>query len=184
MHTFQDSAGAAPDFFVANRGHHSDIGGLVPGSMPPHSTSLDQEGAAFLSFKLVDRGEFRERALIEQLCDVPARVPDCSGTRNLRDNLADLNAQIAANQKGIALLRDLVREYSLPVVQAYMAHIQRNAEQAVRQLLMQVVRELQADEDGGSEKRVLRASDWMDDGTEIRLAVDIDAQTVSGQKIA
>uniref|UniRef100_A0A914HY80 5-oxoprolinase n=1 Tax=Globodera rostochiensis TaxID=31243 RepID=A0A914HY80_GLORO len=123
---------------------------LVPGSMPPHSTTLAQEGAAFHSFKIVDGGLFKETELVEQLM-APQKVPGCSGTRNLRDNLADLNAQIAANQKGIGLLQELVREYSLPVVKAYMAHIQRNAVDA--------------------------AQDWMDDGTELRLAVEIDEKT-------
>lgn len=85
-------------FFVANRGHHADIGGLVPGSMPPHSTNLDQEGACFLSFKLVENGEFQEDAVTEAL-KAPGRVPGCSGTRNLSDNLSDLRAQVAANQK-------------------------------------------------------------------------------------
>ena len=70
---------------MANRGHHSDIGGLVPGSMPPHSTHLEQEGATFVSFKIVDNGEFKEAELVEHLM-APGRVPGCSGTRNLRDN--------------------------------------------------------------------------------------------------
>uniref|UniRef100_A0A914RF51 5-oxoprolinase n=1 Tax=Parascaris equorum TaxID=6256 RepID=A0A914RF51_PAREQ len=87
-----------PAFFVANRGHHADIGGLVPGSMPPHSTSLSQEGAAFISFKLVEEGRFQEAKVVE-LLNAPANVPGCSGTRNLSDNLSDLRAQIAANQK-------------------------------------------------------------------------------------
>ncbi|KAL3118966.1 hypothetical protein niasHT_003749 [Heterodera trifolii] len=157
-----------PDFFVANRGHHSDIGGLVPGSMPPHSTTLAQEGAVFHSFKIIDGGVFKESELVEQLM-APQRVAGCSGTRNLRDNLADLNAQIAANQKGIGLLHELVREYSLPIVKAYMKHIQRNAVEAVRQLLKNVAEESQQ-----KGQKVLRAKDWMDDGTEIKLEVEID----------
>uniref|UniRef100_A0A914BYY1 5-oxoprolinase n=1 Tax=Acrobeloides nanus TaxID=290746 RepID=A0A914BYY1_9BILA len=161
-----------PSFFVANRGHHADIGGLVPGSMPPHSTSLEQEGAAFMSFKLIDKGVFQEESLIQALND-PGKVPGCSGTRNLRDNLADLNAQIAANQKGIRLLHDLIDGYSLPVVQAYMGHIMRNAENAVRSLLKRV---------GENRSKVhntktLQALDYMDDGTPIQLAVEIDTDT-------
>uniref|UniRef100_A0A183BQF6 5-oxoprolinase n=1 Tax=Globodera pallida TaxID=36090 RepID=A0A183BQF6_GLOPA len=169
---FSDQS-AVPDFFVANRGHHSDIGGLVPGSMPPHSTTLAQEGAAFHSFKIVDGGLFKETELVEQLMD-PQKVPGCSGTRNLRDNLADLNAQIAANQKGIGLLQELVREYSLPVVKAYMAHIQRNAVDAVRQMLKKVAAEERSRQKG---QKILKAQDWMDDGTELRLAVEIDEKT-------
>ncbi|KAI6190773.1 hypothetical protein M3Y97_00155000 [Aphelenchoides bicaudatus] len=140
-----------PDFYVANRGHHSDIGGLVPGSMPPFSTSLDQEGAQFN----------------------PGKFPGCSGTRNLRDNLADLNAQIAANQKGILLLNELIESYSLPVVQAYMGHIQSNAEMAVRQLLKDVGKKTEK-EKGTS---TLHATDFMDDGTKISLKVHIDSST-------
>jgi 5-oxoprolinase (ATP-hydrolysing) len=78
-------------FFVASRGHHADIGGITPGSMPPHSTSLDQEGAAFISFKLVSKGAYQQEALEKQLLD--------AGSRNLHDNLADLQAQVAANQR-------------------------------------------------------------------------------------
>lgn len=85
-------------FFVASRGHHADIGGITPGSMPPHSKSLDEEGATFKSFKLVKNGIFQEKALITELMK-PGQIPGSSGTRNLSDNLSDLKAQIAANQK-------------------------------------------------------------------------------------
>uniref|UniRef100_A0A1I7TQH1 5-oxoprolinase n=1 Tax=Caenorhabditis tropicalis TaxID=1561998 RepID=A0A1I7TQH1_9PELO len=87
-----------PVFFVANRGHHADIGGLVPGSMPPNAHHIEQEGAAFISFKLVDEGVFQEEALIRAL-KAPGEVPGCSAARNIGDNIADLNAQIAANRK-------------------------------------------------------------------------------------
>lgn len=102
---FDNNSSAAdrqPIFFVANRGHHADIGGLTPGSMPPNSTSLDQEGAVFKCFKLVKKGEFQEDAVVEALSE-PGKYPGCSGSRNLGDNLADLHAQVAANQKGIDL---------------------------------------------------------------------------------
>jgi len=163
---FDDSE--KPDFFVANRGHHADIGGLVPGSMPPHSTSLDQEGAAFISFKIVEGGDLQEEALTEALKE-PGKVPGCTGTRNLRDNLADLNAQIAANQKGITLLKELVESYSMPVVKAYMEHIQENAEHAVRELLKKVGEEMHQ-----RGKSHLKAEDRMDDGTVIKLRVEIE----------
>nr|XP_006823155.1 PREDICTED: 5-oxoprolinase-like [Saccoglossus kowalevskii] len=87
-----------PVFFVASRGHHADIGGITPGSMPPHSKSLDQEGAVFKTFKVVKDGIYQEEALIEQLM-APGKLPGCSGTRNLHDNLSDVKAQIAANHK-------------------------------------------------------------------------------------
>lgn len=83
---------------MASRGHHADIGGITPGSMPPHSKNLDEEGAAFLSFKIVERGVFQEEKLVKELTK-PGPVPGSSGTRNLSDNLSDLRAQIAANQK-------------------------------------------------------------------------------------
>uniref|UniRef100_A0A0K0CUT0 5-oxoprolinase n=1 Tax=Angiostrongylus cantonensis TaxID=6313 RepID=A0A0K0CUT0_ANGCA len=125
---------AEPVFFVANRGHHADIGGLVPGSMPPHATSLEQEGAKFVSFKVVSKGVFQEDLLIERFRS-PASVSGCSGSRNLADNIADVKAQIAANNKGISLVRDLISEYGLDVVQAYMQHIQSTAEESVREML-------------------------------------------------
>lgn len=87
-----------PVFYVASRGHHADIGGITPGSMPPHSKSLIEEGASFKSFFLVKKGVFNEKELIDALM-APGKIPGSSGTRNLQDNLSDLHAQIAANQK-------------------------------------------------------------------------------------
>jgi 5-oxoprolinase (ATP-hydrolysing) len=120
-----------PVFFVASRGHHADIGGIFPGSMPPWSKHLYQEGAAILSHKLVSAGVFDEAGVTELLqapgkIVVPDGEPACSGTRNLSDNLSDLRAQVAANQKGIQLMGELIAQYGLPVVQAYMHHIQKN----------------------------------------------------------
>ncbi|XP_053681292.1 5-oxoprolinase [Anopheles nili] len=159
-----------PVFFVASRGHHADIGGITPGSMPPHSTSLDQEGAAFKSFLLVDGGEFQEQTIIERLTR-PAES-GAPGTRNLADNLSDLRAQIAANQKGIQLVSELIGAYGLPVVQAYMGHMQQNAELAVRDMLKAIARDTR-DRTG---RTVLEAEQNMDDGTPIRLAVHIDEE--------
>uniref|UniRef100_A0A8C3UN50 5-oxoprolinase n=1 Tax=Catharus ustulatus TaxID=91951 RepID=A0A8C3UN50_CATUS len=153
-----------PVFFVASRGHHADVGGSTPGSMPPHSQSLRQEGAVFVSFKLVTRGQFQEQAVTEALL-APGAVPGCSGTRNLRDNLADLRAQVAANQKGIGLVRELIGHCGLEAVQAYMGYVQDNAEVAVRDTLRAVAARW------GS---LLQAEDSMDDGTPIRLRVELD----------
>lgn len=83
---------------MASRGHHADIGGITPGSMPPHSKSLIEEGASFKSFYLVKQGVFNEAELVQAL-KAPGMVPGSSGTRNLQDNLSDLKAQIAANHK-------------------------------------------------------------------------------------
>uniref|UniRef100_A0A0N4ZHY2 5-oxoprolinase n=1 Tax=Parastrongyloides trichosuri TaxID=131310 RepID=A0A0N4ZHY2_PARTI len=151
-----------PDFYVANRGHHSDIGGLVPGSMPPNSTTILEEGAVFKNgFTIVEDGVFLESKVIEAL-ESPSKQPGCSGTRQLSDNLADLKAQIAANQKGISLLTDLTTEYGLHVVQAYMNHITENAETCVRDFLKSL------------NKSNLSAQDKMDDGTIIALSINVD----------
>ena len=114
-----------PIFFVASRGHHADIGGISPGSMPPFSRKLIDEGACIKSFKLVENGMFNEDGITELLLE-PGMLPrgpgeaSMSGARLLSDNLSDLKAQIAANQRGIDLLLEMVDHYSLDVVQAYM----------------------------------------------------------------
>ncbi|KAJ7338275.1 hypothetical protein JRQ81_011031 [Phrynocephalus forsythii] len=160
-----------PVFFVASRGHHADIGGITPGSMPPNSHSLQEEGAVFVSFKLVKNGIFQEDAVTEALM-APGRLPGSSGTRNLQDNLSDLRAQVAANQKGIQLVNELITQYGLEVVQAYMAHIQANAEVAVQQMLKEF-----AGRQGEPERPlVVEAEDFMDDGSPIRLKVTVDPQ--------
>ncbi|XP_044309191.1 5-oxoprolinase [Varanus komodoensis] len=162
---------ARPVFFVASRGHHADIGGITPGSMPPHSRCLQEEGATFISFKLVKGGVFQEEAVTEALL-APGRLPGSSGTRNLQDNLSDLRAQVAANQKGIQLVSKLIGQYGLEVVQAYMAHIQANAEVAVREMLKDfATRRGQA-----GCPLVVEAEDFMDDGSPIRLKVTVDPQ--------
>ena len=160
-------------FFVANRGHHADVGGIAPGSMPPHSTELWQEGAAIESFKMINEGVFDEQGLIHHLYDVPASFPGCSGTRALSDNLADLKAAVASNKKGIELIRALIKEFSWPVVQFYMKAIQENAAQAVRDMLKTIAARY---EDG-----VLEASEVNDDGIPFELKVTIDKS--SGEAI-
>lgn len=107
--------------------------------MPPHSTSLSQEGAAFKSFLLVENGQFKEDAISEALL-TPSGADGATGTRNLADNLSDLKAQVAANQKGIQLVCELIDLYGLPIVQAYMNYIQQNAELAVRDMLKEIAR--------------------------------------------
>lgn len=158
-------------FYVASRGHHADIGGLLPGSMPPKSTELWQEGAAIEAEKIVSGGVFNEARMTELLLDIPATFDGCSGTRCLADNLSDLKAQIAANTRGIQLIQNLIGEYGLPEVQAYMYAIQSTAETAVRNLL----RELYTRHGG----KPLEAVDFMDDGTPIALKVQIDSETGS-----
>jgi 5-oxoprolinase (ATP-hydrolysing) len=118
-----------PLFYVASRGHHADIGGITPGSMPPNSTSIDQEGVLIDNVQLVDQGHFRETELLQLLTSgaYPARNP--------AQNLADLQAQIAANQKGVQELRKMVAHVGLKTVQAYMQHVQDNAEACVRRVI-------------------------------------------------
>ncbi|KAJ2807030.1 hypothetical protein H4R20_001451 [Coemansia guatemalensis] len=160
---FDDNANVI--FFVASRGHHADIGGISPGSMPPTSRELFQEGASCMGLKIVRCGAFQENDIRRVLLEEPAKYPGCSGTRNYRDVLSDLKAQIAANHRGITLVRQLCIEYGLNVVQAYMAHIQRTAETAVRSLLKDTRKR------HGSQ--VLSSCDFMDDGSKICLKVDI-----------
>ncbi len=116
-------------FFTASRAHHAEIGGIVPGSMPPFSKTLAEEGVLIRNFKLVDAGQSRETQLKDLL--LSGRWP----TRSVRDNLADVSAQVAANNSGVLRLRELVERYSLPVVHAYMGHIQSAAEQKMRRAL-------------------------------------------------
>ena len=116
-------------FWVASRGHHADVGGISPGSMSPNATSIEEEGIYIDNFKLVDRGRFCERELNELLTG--AKYP----ARNPVQNVNDLKAQIAANEKGVQELRKMVAHFSLPVVTAYMQHVQDNAAESVRRVL-------------------------------------------------
>jgi len=149
-----DDAGKQLLFYVASRGHHADIGGITPGSMPPHSTSVSEEGVLIDNFKLVDRGHFREQAMRALLTagDYPARNP--------RQNLADLRAQIAANECGVQELRKMVTHFGLATVRAYMGHVQDNAEESVRRVIDVL--------------KPGRFSYRMDDGAVIQITVSID----------
>lgn len=164
-----------PVFFVASRGHHADIGGITPGSMPPHSKSIHEEGAVFKSFMLVKGGVFMEEEVTAALNE-PGQYPGSSGTRNLHDNLSDLKAQVAANQKGIRLINELIDEYGLDVVQAYMGHIQANAEVAVQEMLCEIARKTK--QKTGQTR--LTAEEFMDDGSKISLDIEIDETKGTG----
>ncbi|MFD5115370.1 hydantoinase B/oxoprolinase family protein [Streptomyces sp. NPDC058391] len=124
-----DEQGGRPRFLVASRGHHAEIGGITPGSMPAFSTTVHEEGVLFDNWLLVRDGRLREAETRDLLTTAryPSRDPDT--------NLADLRAQIAANEKGIAELRRTVEEFGLDVVQAYMGHVRRNAEESVRRIV-------------------------------------------------
>ncbi len=124
-----DDAGENILFYTASRGHHADVGGTAPGSMTPLATTVDEEGVLFDNFHLVDGGRFREKELHTLLTDHPYPA------RNPHQNIADLKAQIAANEKGVAELRKMIDQFGLEVVEAYMGHVQDNAAEAVRRVL-------------------------------------------------
>jgi len=149
-----DAGGKNILFYVGSRGHHADIGGITPGSMPPDSRHIDEEGVLITNFLLVDNGKLREaetRALL-----AGARYP----SRNIEQNLADLRAMIAANQKGIVDLARMVEEFGLDIVRAYMHHVQDNAEESVRRVIGAL-------KDG-------EFSCEMDDGAMIRVRITIN----------
>jgi 5-oxoprolinase (ATP-hydrolysing) len=150
-----------PSFFVASRGHHADIGGITPGSMPPFSTNIGEEGVLIDNFKLVQGGEFREEALLELLrgSSHPARNPG--------QNIADLRAQIAANEKGVRELEDIVEQYGRETVMRYMRHVQDNAEECVRRVITAI-------RDG-------RFTLAMDNGAQIHVAVRVDPERRSAR---
>lgn len=126
--TSQD-AGERILFYVASRGHHAEIGGIAPGSMPANSRTIEEEGTLFDNWLLVEGGSFREAQTLSLLTDAP--YP----SRNPATNLADLRAQIAANQKGVDEVARMIGNFGLDVVQAYMRHVQDNAEEAVRRVI-------------------------------------------------
>ena len=121
-----------PTFYVGSRGHHADVGGTTPGSMPPFSTRIEEEGVQINNFKLVDRGVLREAEMVALLSS--GEFP----SRNTQQNMADLKAQIAANEKGVQELRKMVDHFGLDVVQAYMRHVQDNAEESVRRVIQSI----------------------------------------------
>jgi len=126
-----DEAGQALLFYVGSRGHHADIGGTTPGSMPPDSHHIEQEGVLINNFKLVDGADGVLRELEARALLAGARYP----ARNPDQNMADLRAQVAANQKGVEELHRMVGHFGLDVVRAYMGHVQDNAEEAVRRVI-------------------------------------------------
>ncbi|WP_211361315.1 hydantoinase B/oxoprolinase family protein, partial [Ideonella azotifigens] len=154
-------ADVKPSFYVASRGHHADIGGTTPGSMPPFSQSIEEEGVLIDNFQLVAQGRLREAELVALLQSGP--YP----SRNPAQNLADLRAQIAANEKGVQELKAMVAQYGRETVLAYMQHVQDNAEESVRRVIT-----------------ALKPGSFtlpMDNGAEIRVAVTVDAKQRSAR---
>ena len=154
-----DEAGTDILFYVGSRGHHADIGGRTPGSAPPDSRHIDEEGVLIDNWKLVDQGELREEATRNLLKS--GRYP----CRNVDQNMADITAQIAANETGASEIRKMVRHFGLDVVQAYMSHVQDNAEEMVRRVI-----------------DVLKDSSFtypLDSGAEIAVSIRVDNATRS-----
>ncbi|MBU7579194.1 MAG: hydantoinase B/oxoprolinase family protein, partial [Porphyrobacter sp.] len=151
---FYSGESAEPDAFVAARGHHADIGGIAPGSMPPESRSIADEGVLIDNLLMVDEGNFREDALRDVLASGahPARNPD--------RNLSDLRAQLAACTRGAELLAGAARDHGAAVLAAYMNHVLANAEESVRRLL------------GGLEDGAFAYA--MDNGAAVQVAIRID----------
>jgi N-methylhydantoinase B/oxoprolinase/acetone carboxylase alpha subunit len=158
---FSGSASTKPIFFTASRAHHAEIGGITPGSMPPFSKRLEEEGVLLDNVKLVDRGKFNEN-LFDQLFTGGA-FP----TRNLADNRADLQAQIAANHAGVRLLEELATRYGLETVMAYMRHVRDNAARQVREALRRIP--------SGS----YHFADTLDDGTPITVQITISGESAT-----
>jgi 5-oxoprolinase (ATP-hydrolysing) len=143
-----------PTFYVASRGHHADIGGITPGSMPPNSTTLEEEGVLLDNVCLIADGQFHESALLNILTATPYPA------RNPQQNLADLKAQVAANARGVQELQRIVQHYGIKTVQAYMQHVQDYAEVSVRRVIATL-------EDGAFRYE-------MDDGSTICVTITID----------
>ena len=153
-----DRHDSKPIFYVASRGHQADIGGITPGSMPPHSTSIEEEGVLFDNFLLVEAGKFKEAAVRKILtdCIYPARNPD--------QNIADFQAQIAANNRGVSELLKMVEQYGLEMVETYMQFVQDNAETAVKKAIASL-------QDG-------EFTCEMDNKAQIKVRVTIDRQNL------
>ena len=150
-----------PEFYVGSRGHHADIGGTTPGSMPPFSTTIQEEGVQINNFKLVSEGVLQEQGMLDLLAS--GQYP----SRNPQQNMADLRAQLAANEKGVQELHKMVAEFGLDVVQAYMRHVQDNAEESVRRVITRL-------KDG-----VFTLP--LDNGAQIQVAVRVDAKNRSAE---
>lgn len=155
-------------FFVASRAHHADIGGISPGSVPPNSKELYEEGAAIYSELIIKEGEFQEDLIRYLLLEKPATYPNCSGSRRISDNISDLKAQIAANNKGIQLIAKLMKENGRNTVVKYMEAIQLNAAETIKKMLKQMTLHFNATK--------FKSEDLMDDGTVIKLSVSLDIE--------
>lgn len=152
-------------FVVAARAHHSEIGGTTPGSSSSYARDIHEEGVNIEFWKIVSNGHFDMAGLVQHFVETP-RTWGVSGTRNLEDNIADLKAQIASNQRGINLIKELFKEYGSETVLFYMRNVKRTAETAVRTFLKKYHQD-------HKDKLPLKAVDYMDDGCKIQVEIDI-----------
>lgn len=153
-------------FFTASRAHHAEIGGSVPGSCAADATSLFEEGAQFRAWKIVSDGNFDYEGVQKYFIDEPALYPGCSGSRKIQDNISDLKAQIASNQRGVNLLTELFKEYGTETVLLYMKGVEDTAEKAVRKFLQRIYRE-------NKDRLPLKAEEILDDGSKIAVSIDV-----------
>ena len=149
--------GEKPIFFVASRGHHADVGGMAPGSMTPRATSIEEEGVVLDNLHLVKQGQFLDNEIRAKLSG--GKYP----CRNVDQNVADLKAQIAANEKGVAELKSMVQSFSLEVVLSYMSHVRDYAEECVRRVIANL-------KDGDAEV-------FFDQGCKIKVKLTVDKNT-------
>ncbi|WP_287520921.1 hydantoinase B/oxoprolinase family protein [Okeania sp. SIO2C2] len=154
-----------PIFYVASRGHHADIGGITPGSMPPHSKTVEEEGILIDNFQLVKNGKFQETEILNILTS--GKYP----ARNTSQNIADLQAQIAANEKGTQELQKMTEKYGLETVQTYMKFVQNNAETSVRQTIKKL----------SSSLNKQNSTSTFDDGNKIQISVSLDQKNLSAK---
>lgn len=154
-----------PIFYVASRGHHADIGGITPGSMPPHSKTVEEEGILIDNFQLVKNGKFQETEILNILTS--GKYP----ARNTSQNIADLQAQIAANEKGTQELQKMTEKYGLETVQTYMKFVQDNAETSVRQAIKKL----------SSSLNKQNFTSTFDDGNKIQVSVSLDKKNLSAK---
>ena len=154
-------AATEPTFYVGSRGHHADVGGTTPGSMPPFSSRIEEEGVQINNVKLVEHGVLREAEMLALLKS--GEYP----SRNPQQNMADLKAQIAANEKGVQELQKMVEQFGLDVVLAYMSHVQDNAEESVRRVITQL-------KDG-------QFTLPLDNGAQISVAIRVDTKNRSAE---
>ena len=157
----ESSGSEKPLFYVGSRGHHADVGGTTPGSMPPFSTRIEEEGVQINNVKLVAQGVLQEATMVALLQS--GQYP----SRNPQQNMADLKAQIAANEKGLQELRKMVDQFGLAVVQSYMRHVQDNAEESVRRIIARLK--------NGSFTLPL------DNGAQIQVAIRVDVKNRSAE---